>query len=378
MMVSMWVPRAVPVVPMVAACVMGLARPEPSHDGLDAAPRTAGPIRFEDRQRESGIHFVLDNGTTPDKPIIDAVLGGVALLDFDDDGRLDVFFTNGARIPGLAKDDPRFWNRLYRNEGGGAFRDVTERAGVRGEGYSMGATAADFDNDGWADLYVTGVNRNVLYRNQGDGTFSDVTERAGVAGDRPPAARSSGRWVRPGWTTTTTATSTSSSPTTSTGRPRTTGLRHGRQAAELPAHRLPGAAEPPLPQRGCRPVHRRVRRDGDRRPRRQGHERRGGGRRRRRVHRRLRGERPDEALPLPERGRPRGSSRPAVEAGVAYTEDGVPVSGMGTDFRDLNQDGRPDIFLTDLSGEPFPLYLNTAEGFFSPAPTRPAWASPPS
>ena len=126
-----------------------------------------------------GIDFVLDNGTTPDKPIIDGVLGGVALLDFDNDGRLDVFFTNGARIPGLAKDDPRFWNRLYRNEGGGTFRDVTERAGVRGEGYSMGAAAADFDNDGWTDLYVTGVNRNLLYHNQGDGTFTDVTERAG-------------------------------------------------------------------------------------------------------------------------------------------------------------------------------------------------------
>ncbi|HEY7514795.1 MAG TPA: VCBS repeat-containing protein, partial [Vicinamibacteria bacterium] len=100
-----------------------------------------GPIRFEDRQASSGIDFVLDNGTTPDKPVIDGVLGGLALLDYDNDGRLDVFFTNGARIPGLLKDEPRFWNRLYRNEGRGVFRDVTERAGVRGEGYSMGASA---------------------------------------------------------------------------------------------------------------------------------------------------------------------------------------------------------------------------------------------
>ena len=151
---------------------------------LEAAPRTVGPIQFEDRQRESGISFVLDNGTTPDKPVIDAVLGGVALLDFDDDGRLDVFFTNGARIPGLAKDDPRFWNRLYRNEGAGRFRDVTEEAGVRGEGYSMGAAAADFDNDGATDLYVTGVNRNFLYRNERDRTFSDVTERGRRLGAR--------------------------------------------------------------------------------------------------------------------------------------------------------------------------------------------------
>src|SRR5712691_7012637 len=89
-----------------------------------------GQIRFQDRQRSSGIDFVLDNGTTPDKPVIDAVLGGVALLDFDNDGRLDVFFTNGARIPGLAKDDPRFWNRLYRSLGDGTFRDVTEKVGL--------------------------------------------------------------------------------------------------------------------------------------------------------------------------------------------------------------------------------------------------------
>src|SRR5262245_40229626 len=116
----------------------------------------ASRIRFEDRGPSSGIAFVLDNATTAEKPVIDAVLGGLALLDFDGDGRLDVFFTNGARIPGLVKDDPRFWNRIYRNQGDGTFRDVTERAGLRGEGYSMGVAAADFDNDGWTDLYVTG------------------------------------------------------------------------------------------------------------------------------------------------------------------------------------------------------------------------------
>jgi hypothetical protein len=149
---------------------------------LGLAPGTTGRIQFEDRQPASGIAFVLDNGTTPDKPVVDAVLGGVALLDFDNDGLLDVFFTNGARIPGLAKDDPRFWNRPYRNQGDGTFGDVTERAGVRGEGYSMGAAVADFDNDGWSDLYVTGVNRNVLYHNERGERFTDVTERAGVGG----------------------------------------------------------------------------------------------------------------------------------------------------------------------------------------------------
>src|SRR5687768_7120887 len=79
-------------------------------------PDPTGPIRFEERRTASAPTFVLDNGTTPDKPVIEAVLGGVALLDVDNDGRLDVFFTNGARVPGFAKDEPRFWNRLYRNE----------------------------------------------------------------------------------------------------------------------------------------------------------------------------------------------------------------------------------------------------------------------
>ena len=168
---------------LVASAWLAGARPPgaPVRDVV-AAERPASRIRFEDRQPSSGIGFVLDNATTPEKPVIDAVLGGLALLDFDGDGRLDVFFTNGARIPGLVKDDPRFWNRLYRSQGDGTFRDVTEGAGVRGEGYSMGVAAADFDNDGWTDLYVTGVNRNILYRNRGDGTFADLTREAGVAG----------------------------------------------------------------------------------------------------------------------------------------------------------------------------------------------------
>ena len=114
--------------------------------------------------------------------MIDSMLGGLAVFDFDNDGLLDVFFTNGAKIPSLVKDDPRYWNRLYRNQGDGTFRDVTEQAGVQGEGYSMGVAAGDFDNDGLTDLYVTGVNRNILYRNRGKGRFADVTEAAGVSG----------------------------------------------------------------------------------------------------------------------------------------------------------------------------------------------------
>ncbi|MCJ7753317.1 MAG: VCBS repeat-containing protein, partial [Thermoanaerobaculales bacterium] len=179
--------RAVPVAVRVGVGLMvaaiwpaGLVQSDPP-SGDDQAP-PAGLIRFEDRQPISGIGFVLDNSTTPDKQIIDSMLGGLAVFDFDNDGLLDIFFTNGAKSPGLVKDDPRFWNRLYRNQGDGTFRDVTDHAGVQGEGYSMGVAAGDFDNDGLTDLYVTGVNRNILYRNRGDGRFADVTETAGVSG----------------------------------------------------------------------------------------------------------------------------------------------------------------------------------------------------
>src|SRR6267378_2417438 len=142
-------------------------------------------IRFENHQKLSRVDFILNNSTTDDKPVIDAVLGGAALLDYDNDGYLDIFFTNGAHIPSLAKDSPDFSNRLYHNNHDGTFTDVTDHAGLRGEGYSVGAAAADYDNDGRTDLYVTGFDRNFLYHNNGDGTFTDVTTKAGVTGVSP-------------------------------------------------------------------------------------------------------------------------------------------------------------------------------------------------
>ncbi len=112
--------------------------------------------------------------------MIETIPGGVAVFDYDGDGRMDVFFANGAPQPGLRKSDPSFWNRLYRNRGNGTFEDVTEKAGVRGEGYSMGVAAGDYDNDGRPDLFIAGVRGNILYHNRGDGTFEDVTARAGI------------------------------------------------------------------------------------------------------------------------------------------------------------------------------------------------------
>ena len=116
--------------------------------------------------------------------------GGVALIDYDGDGCMDVYFANGAELPSMRKTGKDYWNRLYHNDCHGKFTDVTEKAGVAGEGYSIAVAVADYDHDGKPDIFVAGLNRNLLYHNRGDGTFEDATERAGLAArrDNPSSA----------------------------------------------------------------------------------------------------------------------------------------------------------------------------------------------
>jgi len=140
------------------------------------------PPVFEDVTARSGIKFVLRNSATPKRHQIETMPGGVAVFDFDNDGYPDIYFTNGAPQPSLSKAGPEYSNRLYRNKRDGTFEDVTEKAGVAGHGYDMGVAAADFDNDGFVDLFVTGVRGNTLYRNLGNGRFEDVTRKAGIGG----------------------------------------------------------------------------------------------------------------------------------------------------------------------------------------------------
>ena len=147
------------------------------------------PIQFDDVTARSGIHFRNEPSKTSRKYLPESMVGGVAMIDYDGDGKLDLYFVNGAALADPMpkgkqpdKTDPRYWNRLYRNNGDGTFTDVTERAGVRGSSYDMGVATGDYDNDGRPDLYVTGIGRNILYHNNGDGTFTDVTDKAGVAG----------------------------------------------------------------------------------------------------------------------------------------------------------------------------------------------------
>src|SRR5215218_6842674 len=117
-----------------------------------AARDGGAPIAFEDIAARAGIAFTLSNSATGQKHIVEPMTGGVALLDYDNDGRLDVYFVNGARLPSLVKDEPAFENRLYRQMTGGQFADVTREACVAAEGYGMGVAVADYDNDGFPDI----------------------------------------------------------------------------------------------------------------------------------------------------------------------------------------------------------------------------------
>ena len=137
-------------------------------------------IRFEDVTAKTGIDFNLRNGATGRFYQPEIMLGGVAAFDYNNDGCMDIFVTNGASLPGQIKTGEQYRNRLYRNNCDMTFTDVTEKAGLGGEGYAMGVAAADFDNDGFVDLFVTGLRKNTLYRNRGDGTFDDITRKAGL------------------------------------------------------------------------------------------------------------------------------------------------------------------------------------------------------
>ena len=151
------------------------------------SPQAPSPITFTDSTASAGITFRHLASPTSQKYLVEAMGGGVALLDYDNDGRLDIFFTNGARLEDPMpkngapnKDDAGYWNRLYRQKADGTFEDVTAKAGVRGEGYSMGVAVGDFDNDGWVDMFVTGYGVGHLYRNKGNGTFEETAGKVGI------------------------------------------------------------------------------------------------------------------------------------------------------------------------------------------------------
>jgi enediyne biosynthesis protein E4 len=164
-----------------------------------AAPAGVTPGKFSDITVPAGIHFQHIAPHTTRKYLLETMAPGVALFDFDNDGRLDIFVTNGALLTDPTpkgtipqKPGPEYWNRLYHQKPDGTFEDATEKAGLQGVGYGMGVAVGDYDNDGYEDLFVTAYGGNRLYHNNGNGTFTDVTATAGVGGS---GWSSSAAWV---------------------------------------------------------------------------------------------------------------------------------------------------------------------------------------
>ncbi len=335
---------------------------EPDRTGK-VGPRPEPALRFE--SVSGGIDFVLNNGTTDEKPMPDSTLGGVGLLDCDGDGLLDVYFANGAKFPDLAKTGPEFHNRLYRNLGARSFEDVTQSAGVAGSGYSMGVAAADYDNDSRTDLFVAGVGSHTLYRNVGACRFEDVTASAGLPATKADGAHwaVAGAWVdidndglldlfvvnyldwdwdsnrvcgEPGRRL-------SCSPAHYDGLPNALFRNLGDGTFEDVSARTGigdhvgkgmSAAVADYDADGFADIF--VTNDSVRNF----------------LFRNQGGERFAEV---------------GVQAGMALTSDGIPVSSMGLDVRDLNVDGWPDLTITALSNETFPLFLNRGGQGFSDA-----------
>jgi hypothetical protein len=333
--------------------------------GVALVTPASAQIRFRDIAPRAGVVQVVRNSESPERYQIEPMIAGVALLDYDNDGRLDIYVCNGAAIPGLEKTDPSFWNRLYRNRGGLAFEDATDSAGVAGAGFSMGAAAGDYDNDGRVDLYVTGVNRNILYRNRGDGSFEDVTATAGVPGELAGYGKA---WsVGAGffdydndgdldlfvvnycvWSV----------------------EKEHRCGAPAPGYRAychPDMYDP-LPNILYRNEGDGTFSDVSAASGIGAHRGKGMGL--------AFADYDSDGWPdvfvsndawrnFLFRNRGDGSfEETALYAGVGYIDAGRPVSGMGADFRDYDGDGRPDIFMTALSNETFPLFRNEGNGMF--------------
>lgn len=321
---------------------------------------------FVERRQAAGIDFVHVSGKTDRKYLLETMGGGVAVFDADGDGLLDLFFVNGGRIetgadtPRVVRDQPGESNRLYRNLGDGAFADVTADAGLAGPAsgvYGMGAATGDYDNDGDADLLVTGYPRPTLYRNDGSGVFADVTEAAGV--------------TAPGWSS-----SAGFFDADSDGdldllivryldwsfaqhidcdQPRkvycspqkhpavsSVFLRNQGDGTFRDDSRAAGISEQPGKALGV--AFHDLQGDGD-------------------IDVLVAND--SEAQQLFVNDGDGRFTEDALLAGLAFNEEGGSYAGMGVDWADVDNDLRPDVIITNLAKELYAYYANDGDGLFS-------------
>src|ERR1022692_2294971 len=333
-------------------------------------PPTPSPIRFEDVADRAGLHFAVQHHPTPEKRQVETMPGGAAVFDYNNDGRPDIYFTNGAQIPSLRKGSAQDSNRLFRNDGGMRFTDVTEAAGVAGEGYSNGVAAADYDNDGNIDFFVAG-SANLLYHNRGNGTFEEVSAKAGIASRKWAVAAGWFDYDNDGWLDLFVVYYMNWTPESKLycGAPRRSFRTYcdpkdfAGLTNKLYRNRGDGTFEDVSDRtgigshigRGMSVAFADYDGDGfmdilvtnDQMPNFLFHN--------------IGGKRFEEV---------------ALPAGVALLDDGKPISSMGVDFQDYDNDGRPDVSIVALAGETFPLFHNEAAASSATPPIPADWPRP--
>ena len=325
----------------------------------------SSPIRFELKD----LPFRLDSSQSAAKNIPETMAGGVAVFDYNGDGRPDIFFTNGADIATLKKSSPDYFNRLLRNDGNGVFTDVTAKAGLQGSGFDIGVAVGDYDNDGHPDIFVAGVHGNTLYHNNGDGTFTDVTKKAGLdKWDDPeygPLFAVAAAWV----------------DVNNDGLLDLFVVNYVQWSySDQPKCVIEGIADYCHPRYFKGQPNQLFINQGD-------------------------GTFKDVSKEWSIRdhvgkgmgvgvadydldGKPdlfvtndaeynflfhnlgKKFEEVAFQTNVALAEDAAFISGMGVDFRDINNDGYPDIYYAALNNQTFPLYLNTGKGDFTEATSQ--------